>query len=93
MDRHRFEFDQFLFDQAKDAVGDVRSKLIDEAWFGRPAYSPSRLDHPGLGWDLPESQGAEMRSQQGPFESRWSGRDSDRVRDSPEHAPELDFDR
>ena len=90
MDRHHFEFDQFLFDQAKDAVGDIRSKLIDEAWFGRPAHSPGRLDHPTLGWDLPEGHEAQGRSPD-PFEGRWSAHDREHA--SPEQTPELDFDR
>lgn len=92
MKKHQFEFDQFLFDQAKDAVGDIRTKLIDEAWFGRPASSPRNHDHPSLGWEVPEGREADDHRKD-PFADRWSAQDQQRAKAEPERAQELDFDR
>lgn len=91
MNRHHYDIEHFLYDQAKDAVTDIRTKLIDEAWFGRPAHSPSRSDHPSLGWDRTEGQQAD--GDKNPFESRWSEQDQARSKGDPEHAQELDFGR
>lgn len=35
-------------DEARYAIADARSKLIDEAWFGRRSPEPHR--QPDLGW-------------------------------------------
>lgn len=38
--------------EARTAIADARSKLIDEAWFGRKTPEPHRGHD--LGWSLPD---------------------------------------
>lgn len=38
--------------EARTAIADTRSKLIDEAWFGRKSPEPHRQHD--LGWTLPD---------------------------------------
>lgn len=57
----------FLFGQAAEAIADIRSKLIDEGWFGRrsPATPTS------LGWEKPGGTDAPVSS----FEEQWAARE------------------
>ncbi len=60
-------FAEFLFGQAAEAVADIRSKLIDEGWFGR--RSPAAPS--GLGWEKPEADAPALSS----FEEQWAARE------------------
>jgi hypothetical protein len=73
------------------AISDIRTALIDEAWFDRASSSVTHHNEPSLGWKLPED--AKSKSSADSFDQRWSADDQKRQRADPEHPRELDFDR
>jgi hypothetical protein len=86
------ELGEFGRSEFANGVSDIRSALIDEAWFGRSTASPGHTDHPSLGWDLPEDAKAERSADQ-VFREAWSTDRSDLQRPDRDQAQELDFDR
>ena len=79
----------FLFGMARDAIADIRGKLIDEGWFGRRSVEPSGKD---LGWSKPtiHDRPSPLGMGQSSFEEQWA------VRPPSErgHEPQgLDLDR
>ena len=71
----------------KDAVDDIRSKLIDEGWFGRRAAPPSQFDV------TPGGNGRQPFDMERPsFDEAWAARPAgeDHERDP---APDRDFER
>lgn len=80
----------FLFGEMRSAVQDVRSKLIDEGWFGRRAAPPSQLDAPSLGWHR-EPTGTSAGPPRQSFEEAWAPRERGDTPDVGEPAgPDLD---
>jgi hypothetical protein len=79
----------FLFGVARDAIADMRGKLIDEGWFGRRSHDVGGMD---LGWDKPNihDQPGPIGMGQSSFEEQWAVRaPSERG-----HEPQgLDLDR
>lgn len=76
-----FRLADFLFDLGRDAVADVRAKLIDEGWFGRRTPDANRAAH-DLGW----GQGASPTLDD--FEKQWAVRepgDGERTAPVPDH--------
>lgn len=83
---------EILFGEMRSAVQDIRSKLIDEGWFGRRAGAspqqnlardwggPSIHDQPGLSISRP------------PFEEQWAARAPGEARDAAEPGG-MDLDR
>ena len=75
-----------------NGIADIRSALIDEAWFGQSRSSVTQVDRPSLGWELRDDDRAAHRGED-PFGSRWSAEDEKRQRADHDHPQELDFDR
>lgn len=86
----------FLFGELSHAVQDIRSKLIDEGWFGRRAAPPSQFDANPLGWDrAPERETIwtdRSGSQRQSFEEAWAPRDPSEG-PSPVESSDHDLDR
>ncbi len=79
----------FFFGEATRAIGDVRAKLLDEAWFGRK--TPER-DHVGPTQGLADLWGGPGKSSgaaQLSFDELW-GRTTEQKHESP--APDRGFD-
>lgn len=94
----RFDLGEFLFGQARDAIEDIRGKLIDEAWFGRRTSASGQSPAKSLGWEL---EPGEISPAQGDrfaprpsFEAQWAPADrTEAGRDAPDRDHELDLDR
>ncbi len=78
---------EYLFDEARRAVSDIRHKLFEEAWFGR------HMRHEQSQAILPLAEAKEHSSSRA-FEEAWGRaapeRGSDNERDTREKAPELE---
>jgi hypothetical protein len=88
MARHVPGVGEYLFDEARRAVSDIRHKLFEEAWFGRTMRAEQSQSLSPI---------YENKEQSGPasFEEAWSGKPRDhgegRERElRPEQAPELE---
>ena len=81
----------FLFGAARDAVADIRDKLVFEGWFGR-----SSSDMPPMGtdawvdWANDATQGASAPATLGDFEKQWAVREP---AEQAAQAPERGIDR
>lgn len=79
-----------LWEALGDAVADIRSKLIDEGWFGRRAGERPGGGQ-GLGWDGPSIHDTPRDLPRGPsFEEAWAVREPAA---SPESGLEPGIDR
>lgn len=72
-------------------IADVRSALIDEAWFDRTTSSVTNVSQ-SLGWELPEDRRGDPGADD-PFGRRWSASDHAHQHGERDHPHELDFDR
>jgi len=73
----------FLFGAARDAIADIRGKLIDEGWFGRRSHDAGGMSL-GQQWSKPTILDRPS------FEEQWAVRaPAERGAD----APGLDIDR
>ena len=82
-----------LLNSAGDAIGDIRTKLIDEGWFGRSTASPETTGANSLGWDVEPSKprtSGEMQARLS-FEEAWATRDRPIDKLDPDY--DLDIDR
>ncbi|MDO8381021.1 hypothetical protein [Phenylobacterium sp.] len=62
----------FLFGQFRDAVQDIRSKLVDEGWFGRRSAPPGGMDL-ARDWSGPSVHETPGRLPSSPsFEEQWA---------------------
>lgn len=58
-----------------EAIGDIRSKIIDEAWFGRRGSTPAASGSLGWEMDAPKPRTMDdLRALQS-FEEAWATRD------------------
>lgn len=73
---------EFARSEFADAVTDIRSALLDEAWFDRTSSSMTRIEHPAHGWHRTDEQHAERDAE-----------DPLRRTRNHDHPQELDFDR
>lgn len=78
--------------EAGHAISDIRSALIDEAWFDRTSASVTHIQGSPLGWEQSDDRRSEQRAED-PFGHRWSASDHARQPAEREHPHELDFDR
>lgn len=88
----RLGLDEFFRSVASEIVNDARSKLIDEAWFGRPAsgdipiqgdrptarelHGGNAANHSPLGWELPRESTGALGGRQLSFEELWAPREN-----------------
>lgn len=73
-----------------DAVADIRTKLLDEAWFGRRTTSPGEAS--SLGWEQPPTvRAAADTMPRRSFEETWATRVPDQGRDVAD--TEQEFER
>lgn len=78
----------FLFGAARDAIADMRGKLIDEGWFGQRSVEPGGMD---LGWDKPTIHDPPSSVGMGQsFEEQWAVRPPSERGQEPQG---LDLDR
>lgn len=80
----RFNLGEFLFGQAREAIADVRGKLIDEGWFGR---SPDPSGHDIGGNRVDGASGDTTTPTFGlkpSFEESWKPRPPGETREGPE---------
>ncbi|TAL32258.1 MAG: hypothetical protein EPN98_13995 [Phenylobacterium sp.] len=74
--KRRFDLGEFLFGQGREAIEDVRAKLIDEAWFGRRSAAPRSPDV-ALGWVTEHDAEARAHAPDAPrttFDEQWAPR-------------------
>lgn len=61
---------EFLFAELRGAVADMRSKVVEEGWFGRSAARPNSL---AKDWSGPSVHGASLPARPS-FEEAWAPR-------------------
>ena len=77
---------------ARDAIADMRGKLIDEGWFGRSAAEPGGVD---LGWNKPtvHDRPGSIGPGRSSFEEQWAVRPPAERGHEPREPQGLDLDR
>ena len=75
----RFSLGDFLFGQAREAIADIRGKLIDEGWFGRSTEPPGH----DIWGNRTDGTPADL-GQQPSFEEAWKPRSPSEAREGPE---------
>ena len=78
--------------EAGHAISDIRSALIDEAWFDRTSASVTHIQGSPLGWELPDDQRRDPTTDD-PFRHRWSASDHAPQPAEREQSHELSHDR
>lgn len=73
---------EFLRAGLGDAVSDIRSKLIEEGWFGRRSGAPSGGASLASDWTGPTVHGAALPPRQS-FEEAWAPRKADQEPSPP----------
>lgn len=78
---------EFLFAELRGAIADMRGKVVEEGWFGRPAARTNSL---AKDWSGPGVHGASLPARQS-FEEAWAPRPpGDAAR---EHEKGIDLER
>lgn len=81
---------EFLFNELRSAIRDVRLKLLDEGWFGRRSASNTQAD--GFSFDVnPQPDPSEAFYGRRPsFEERWATREPSQEKTAQDRGHDID---